>query len=477
MTGDALSLLVDDEIVGDAFRIALGDFFGNIQPWRGVLSERPAPCILAGLGYDTPWTRDASLNAWYAASLLARDVAKNTLLAVLEKDVWGLRIGGQYWDAIVWTTGAWNHHLCTNDRDFLATAFEASKNSIRFLEATEFDAGDNLFRGGACFQDGIAGYPDRFADNITGGIEDWPEAHPDDKAHPGHGLPLKALSTNCLYYHAYRLLEEMAKELGEPIDSAWADKAARLRAAVNQRFWIPERGSYCYLIGADDDRNRQEGFGHAFAILFGVASERQCASVFRNQHVTPHGIPCVWPPYDRYADEAGTSFGRHCGTIWPQVNAAWVMATARCGRREMAWKELTMLAEKACRDVHFAEIYHPLTGEIYGGMQEDHPFDAKPKEWVSQRRQTWCATGYIRMVLSTLFGFEVDTSGISVSPWLPDDLPGASLSGLRYREMILSVTVERSACGPSVMVNGTPQKKAFLPVEATGSQDIRILTK
>ena len=40
--------------------------------------------IRAGGGYAEPWTRDAAINCWHAASLLAPDTARATLLKVCE---------------------------------------------------------------------------------------------------------------------------------------------------------------------------------------------------------------------------------------------------------------------------------------------------------------------------------------------------------------------------------------------------------
>ena len=68
---NATGLKTGHPVVDRAFRIALGDFFGNIQPWQGELDERPRPCILAGLEYNKPWTRDGPSTAglpsasWY----------------------------------------------------------------------------------------------------------------------------------------------------------------------------------------------------------------------------------------------------------------------------------------------------------------------------------------------------------------------------------------------------------------------------
>ena len=57
--------------------------------------------------YDRPWTRDAAINSWNALSFIWPDLAEETLTAVLTDDQQtGLRIGGQYWDAIIWAQAA-----------------------------------------------------------------------------------------------------------------------------------------------------------------------------------------------------------------------------------------------------------------------------------------------------------------------------------------------------------------------------------
>ncbi|MDA3797817.1 MAG: hypothetical protein PF692_01925 [Kiritimatiellae bacterium] len=94
------TLTSDNPTLDQAFRIAVGDFTGNIILWQDGLLKNRAPAIMAGLDYIKPWTRDASFNTWYAGANLAPDCAKNTLLSVLtENKTNGLRIGGQYWDA------------------------------------------------------------------------------------------------------------------------------------------------------------------------------------------------------------------------------------------------------------------------------------------------------------------------------------------------------------------------------------------
>jgi hypothetical protein len=119
-----------DPTLDRAFAIALSDVEGNVHPYRAGWLETTKPVLMAGAGYDTPWTRDAAINVWNGAGLLWPEVAKNTLLSVLERKDGKALIGGQYWDAILWTTGAWNSYLYTGDRDFLGLALEATENTL-----------------------------------------------------------------------------------------------------------------------------------------------------------------------------------------------------------------------------------------------------------------------------------------------------------------------------------------------------------
>lgn len=467
----------DCALLNSAFRIAMGDLVGNIQPFQDGLLEEPSPCILAGLEYDTPWTRDTAINIWNGAGLVFPAAARSTLLSVLEPFDKGsasndlIRIGGQYWDAIIWTAGAWAYYLYTGDKPLLDLVLHATKNSLAYFEQSEYNPATGLFRGPACYGDGVAAYPDRYAQ--TGGsssILEWPRHNLRDASTPGMGIPMQALSTNCLYFHAYRLLGKMAGVLGAPADPAWEEKAQRLKDAINLQFWDAKRGMYRYLVDEWGGCNHQEGLGSSFALLLGVASAEQSAAVLRNQVITPHGIPCVWPAFSRYQPDP-RSFGRHSGTVWPHVQGFWAEAAARAGDEERFRFELFGLAGLAVRDGMFAEIYHPLTGEVYGGLQEG----ALGWRWHSCRRQTWSATAYLRMVLMGLLGMDFSLQGIAFRPLLPSGVSHVELHGLPYRKASLHIVVNGSGTQiREFSVNGCSGTGAFLSECAEGVQEIFI---
>ena len=263
------------------------------------------------------------------------EVSRNTLLSVLERADGRVRIGGQYWDCIVWATGAWHHYLYTGDKEFLALALEATRNTLSYFEQTEFDVQDNLFRGPG-WSNGVAAYPDKYADaGGSSGILDWPKHNPDKVSRPGYGIPMKALSTNCLYYNAYLTAEKMAKELKAPVDPQWRAKAERLKEAINTRLWDESKGCYRFLVGPFGNYDYQEGLGSSYALLFGIADAKRAELVFTHQHVAPAGLPCGWPNLLRYQRPHGMSFGRHIGTVWPQIQGFWAEAAARAGKPEV----------------------------------------------------------------------------------------------------------------------------------------------
>ncbi len=184
-----------------------------------------------------------------------------------------------------------------------------------------------------------------------------------------------------------------------------------------------------------------EGLGHSLAILTGVAGAQQAASILQNQYVSQYGIPCVWPVFVRFRSDDGMSFGRHNGTVWPHIQGFWATAAAMHRNIAIFAHELDALAQLADRHGEFKEIYHPITGEPYGGLQIDR---GEMRLWDSQPRQTWSATAYLRMIHMGLFGMAFDPEGIRFQPVVPERFKKIALTGLAYRDMTLDIIVNGS---------------------------------
>lgn len=468
-------LRTPNETLAQAFRVALGDICSNLVPFQEGQLTQPSLCLAAGLHYATPWTRDNALSTLNGVGLFLPDVAENSLRAVLIQDPvrGGWRIGGQYWDAILWAQGAWALYLYHGNRTFLADAQEIIERSLAFFEETEFDAERGLFRGAAFFQDGISAYPDELSNSFGCDVRGWVDGNPEKKFPVGFGIPWFSLSSNCLYVGGYDAVNLMRAELGLACCQKTLAKAASLRSAIHREFWNSERDSFDYLVLADGRHcSHQESAGLAFAILFGVATPEQTAGILKSIHLSPAGIPCVWPAFPRYAAYAGDHYGRHCGTVWPQVQALWARAALQAGRADFFEGELFLLAKHAVRDGHFTEIYHPVTGEEYGGLQE-HWSDSRITLWNSEPHTCWGATGFISLLHFGLLGMHYTPEGIHFTPFLPKDVKELAISNIPYRGAMLHISLSgEGKTITSCQQNGV-DAAAFLPADAKGDVHIQ----
>jgi glycogen debranching enzyme len=512
------TLRTGDFEIDRAFRIAIGDLCGNVQHYQSGLLERPEPCLVAGLSYPDPWTRDAAFNTWNGAGLLMPEVMKNTLLSCLtvgdssagmgegcnDKDgskvPTGLvSISGQYWDRIIWAIGAWAYYCQNGDSDFLKLALDAVRNSLRYLEENEWDESMGLFRGGACIADGLGAYEDIYSNVQDSGIYQWPRKNP-DKRHPkGAGLPVMALSTNCLYFEGYRVATEMALELGREVDPHWNRMRQRVGEGIQKNLWDEEGGFFrLYVDPFGGSGPRQETLGNAFALLFGVAREDQRGRVLENQPFLAYGPPAVWPDFPRYIQAAvpilscppgrpdiaaenlvlsafenlRTGLASHGGIVWPLMMGIHGEAALRQGRPDIFEKELRLMAEIFCRAVQCPEIVHPDCGAPGGAVVEVGGTPETIERNVSCYRQTWSATSYLRLIFNGLLGLECHPRGLQFSPHLPDGISGFQLLGLPWRNALLDIQVQGRAAG-RLILDGAECTSGFLSPDLEGHHQVR----
>ncbi|MGC8548368.1 MAG: MGH1-like glycoside hydrolase domain-containing protein [Acidobacteriaceae bacterium] len=433
------------------------------------LLKAPMEFVRAGGGYDQPWTRDASVNSWNAASLLEPEVARNTLWAVVKRGPDGRLVVQQdkeWWDQIVWVTAAWHFYEVSGDREFLRRAYETAVDTLRVDREKHYNARYGLFEGPAFLNDGIAGYPAPPADKTESRgsfVLDYPGA---DR--------LMALSTNCLYVAAYENAARMAKALGRPAAEATGlrDRGERLAARVRARFRVSKAGRFGYLIhGSGPDAGKladfQEGSGEAFAVLFGVATPEEARAVVRHTTWMKFGVPDVWPNFARYSLERP---GRHNAIVWPMVEGFWGDAAARAGDVDGFARAMSGVAGLALGSGgDFYEIYNGTTGRPDGGWQVG-------THWKSQPDQTWSASAYLRMVFTDLFGMRFRPGGIAFQPTLPRGWGPVQMDGVRYRGAVL--TVELRGSGDRVKrfrLDGKTMPKAWFPAGLTGRHTVEIV--
>ena len=165
---------------------------------------------------------------------------------------------------------------------------------------------------------------------------------------------------------AYKIMGKIAEKTGNNPDE-YNNKAEKLKTAVNSHFWNENNGRYDYLAYECD---YQEGLGLSLVLLSGIADREKALKTIENTYIPEHGIACVWPSFERYLNKG--NLGRHSGTVWPFIQGFWGRALLKYEKSKEFDKNLLLMAEKAERDGQFYEIYHSITGEIYGGLQENN---------------------------------------------------------------------------------------------------------
>jgi len=419
-------LSISDPIISDVYAAAVENLtqINTVDcPFEtynrtGLLNPDVPFMIKAGGAYDTPWTRDASVNSWNCASIIMPSVAQNTLFAVCEKNESGalsVQLDRESWDKAIWAVGAYNHYLVTQDVEFLKSAYEIIINTLDYLQTNNYNAECGLYMGGSFFNDGISAYP---FDLREDGVESSHVTH----HKPTHGIC--CLSTNCIYFKTFVVAAEMARVLGNQTAMlAFCYQADTLRAAINRTFWNEEKGMYSYLRYPDGRLDHsQEGCGNLFAILFDVCDSARAQIIMKNLKTYPHGIPSIYEPFAGFSSEEFPA--RHNNTIWPKINGWYIQAASKTGRLDLLERELntfTSLVEQS--DFHFFEIYNAYNGTPDGGWQDG-------RNWPPYHDQTWSATAYIAALLYGVFGMHIEEDVIYFKPCLPESLADATIDNL-----------------------------------------------
>jgi len=410
--------------------------------------------FLAGQNWQQVWTRDTSYSVELACALLHPDVSKTTLLGLTQQvdgigECWYQDKCGHFagWpnltDAIVGASGSWALYLVTGDRELLRPIYDRTVRSLQRAERDAFDPKLGLFRGCSSFMESNSGYPK-------------------DYAMKGERVGKTcALSTCLLYYRGYLVAAEAGKVLGEDVRPL-REKAAKLKEAINARFWQADKGYYAYFIDENGVPNpRMEGLGEAFAILTGVADAKKANQILKNTPTTPWGFPCLWPQFEEWRDyKRDFAHYYHNGMIWPFVEGYWAWAATDMKNVPVFTRELDALVKLSEKNDTFMELYRP----------EDGKPDGSP-------RQLWSASGFISMIYHGLFGMDFTEAGVRFAPVVPAQFNQLVLENVKYRNSQLRIVVKGNGTKVSQCKLDGKSAKPFVPASETGAHELEILMK
>jgi glycogen debranching enzyme len=253
--------------------------------------------------------------------------------------------------------------------------------------------------------------------------------------------------------YVFAALRRLADVVDARGDAKWAgrlrQRADLLRAAVEDRFWLPEEGFYAQALDGNKSPVRAISSNPGHLLYCELPSTERAALVARRL-LTPD-LFSGWGV--RTLSSRMTSFNPmsyHNGSVWPHDNSLIVDGLYRYG--------LTDAANRIAEAILDASNIDPLARlpELYCGFARAESVSDVPVGYpVSCSPQAWAAAAPALMVRAML-GLRVDPvrNRLVTTPSLPPSLGSVSLQGLRFGGENAGLDVRRHGDRYDVTVSG-----------------------
>lgn len=436
-------------LVDALYRLSLEEMLADVRTEKEASADAfPAGTFSAGAKWPGVWTRDISYSILLSLALVAPERSKASLMAKVDSSgriIQDTGTGGSWpvsTDRMTWALAAWEVYAVTGEQAWLRRAYRVIRRSAKADRHAAFDEESGLFRGESSFLD-------------------WREQSYPRWMDPKDIYLSENLGTNAVHYATYQILAKMARRLDRPDDEAarYEKVAGRVKAAINEQLWRPERGYYgAFRYGRNSlsTTPRAEALGNALAVLFGVASPRQRKRLFSHFPAVDYGVPTIYP----YAEGIPPY---HNASIWPFAVAFWTWAGADAGRPAAVEHGLASLYRAAGLFLTNKENMVARTGHFEGTE-------------VNSDRQLWSVAGTLASVYRVLFGMRFEADRLVFDPFVPEAYAGRRvLEGVTYRDAELTVTVEGYGDGvASATLDGQPLDEPAVPSDLTGTHRVTL---
>ncbi|SFC33107.1 MGH1-like glycoside hydrolase domain-containing protein [Massilia yuzhufengensis] len=453
----------------------------------------PCACFATGEKWHYVWTRDLSYAADLGLALLDPQRVRNSLEFKLSgwrkgvdiaPQVAGTRDGlqivqdtgsGGSWpvstDRVTWAFAAEEvlRTLPPGERTpFAQRALQALSNTIENDRIAAFDPRSGLYMGEQSFLD--------WRDQSYAA---WIPAH------LAYMSTSKSLSTNAGHHKALSLAANLAREHGDAaLARRYAGWATQLKSAINKELWLEDAGMYSSLAAGHQDGAAMHKFdwlGQSLAILGGIASDKQAASILARYPHGPMGAPVIWP------QQPGMPV-YHNRALWPFVTAYGLRAATRAGNVAVADAAYDSLLRGAALNMSNMENLEWLSGQPLL-LDERNPSLIGPV--INSRRQLWSVGAYLGMVVGEVFGVSLQDGALQLKPFvtakLRREMFGASseiaLHGLHLQGKRIDVRLRLPSASQdngvyqveSILVNGTRSGERVPLAQLQDSNQVEIV--
>jgi glycogen debranching enzyme len=220
-------------------------------------------------------------------------------------------------------------------------------------------------------------------------------------------------------------MARLAREVwGDDALAARLDRdAAALKAAFDRDFWLAEHGFYALALDGDKRPVPTLASNVGHLLWSGIVADERVETVVA--HLSSPAMFSGWG-IRTLADgqPAFNPIEYHNGTVWPHDTALIAAGLVRYGRRQEANRLCVALLEAAG---HFAyRLPEAFAGYDRGATRVpvEYPTACSPQAW---------AAGAPLLLLRLMLGLEPTANGLTVRPFLPDDVTRLRVRGLPGR--------------------------------------------
>jgi glycogen debranching enzyme len=229
----------------------------------------------------------------------------------------------------------------------------------------------------------------------------WKDSHDSmfhaDGQFPPH--PLAVVEVQGYAYAALRAMSELAGRRGDQVRSeGWRLRSQRLRAAIEEKFWVPRLSYYAIALDGEGRPCEVRGSNAGHLLFCGVPSEARAKAV-ASQLLSPRfasgwGIRTLAEGEPRY-----NPMSYHNGSIWPHDTSVCAAGISRYGERGEVIRILSEIFEVANHfNMRLPELYCGFP-RIPGQGPAPYPVACLPQAWSSAA---------IFMLLQSCLGIRID---------------------------------------------------------------------
>ena len=244
--------------------------------------------------------------------------------------------------------------------------------------------------------------------------------------------PVALLEVQGYAYAAWQAMAELGAALGDPGALGWAAEADRVRALVEDRYWMEDEGFYAIALDGDGEQCRSIGSNAGHLLFTGLPSPERATQVTKRllgaEFRSGWGVRTLATGQARF-----NPMSYHNGSVWPHDTAIAAAGMARYGERRAV---ALLLGEIYASAAHF----HLRLPELFCGFERlpGEPPIAYP---VACLPQAWAA-GSVFLMLQSALGIGIDAVAGVVEiddPVLPTGIDRLNVTSLQVGDGVVDL--------------------------------------